>query len=177
MPKDQTIIDFEFIWKNINHTLTEREEIFLFQWLNESPSHQLYFDKATRYYLEGSVFNGNKTETEKAWKALKNRRLKSGYNKSGWIVSISAAAVAFFMITTFLLHPEKFKSAPLLACKTKIIKPGTNQALLTLDDGSVHDLTTSKNLMLTDDGAEIKSQGAKPEYTKKKKDDLFSTIK
>lgn len=166
MPKDQTIIDFEFIWKKINHTLTEKEEIFLSQWLNENPSHQLYFDKATRYYQEGSVFNGNNTETDKAWNALKNNGLKGGYNKSRWIASISAAVVAFFMIATFLLHPEKFSTDPLSANKTKIIKPGTNQALLTLDNGSVHDLTTSKNLLLTDGGAEIKSQGSKLEYTK-----------
>lgn len=168
MPNDQTIIDFEFIWKKINHTLTEKEEIFLAQWLNENPSHQLYFDKATRYYLEGSVFNGNNTETDKAWNTLKSKGLRGSYHKSRWIASISAAVVAFFMIATFLLHPEKFRTAPISANKTKTIKPGTNQALLTLDDGSVHDLTTTKNLLLTDGGAEIKSQGSKLEYTNKK---------
>jgi transmembrane sensor len=166
MAQDRTIIDFEFIWKKINHKLTVEEDKFLSQWLDESPSHQCYFDKATRYYMEGSGFDGTKTETDKAWKALKNRGLKGRRNKSAWLISVSAAVAAIFLVATFLLHPEKFKTAPLLTSYTKIIRPGTNQAILTLDDGTVHDLTASKNLVLTDGGAEIKSQGDKLEYTK-----------
>lgn len=168
MPIDRTIFDFEIIWKKINHTLTDEEDKFLSQWLNESPSHQRYFEKAVRYYQEGSDFSDSNAETEKAWKTLKNNRLKSRRNKSGWIISLSAAAAAIFLIVTFLLSPTRMEVAPIAINHGELIKPGTRQALLILNDGSVHDLTASKNLVLNDGGAEIKSEGAKLEYTTKK---------
>src|SRR5659263_353489 len=112
MPIDRTIFDFEIIWKKINHTLTDEEDKFLSQWLNESPSHQRYFEKAVRYYQEGSDFSDSKAETEQAWKTLKNNGLKSRRNKSGWIISLSAAAAAIFLIVTFLLPPTKTKVQP-----------------------------------------------------------------
>jgi len=167
MPIDRTIFDFEIIWKKINHTLTDEEDKFLSQWLNESPSHQRYFEKAVRYYQEGSDFSDSNAETEKAWKTLKNNRLKSRRNKSGWIISLSAAAAAIFLIVTFLLPPKRIEVAPMAINQGELIGPGTRQALLILNDGSVHDLTASKNLVLKDGGAEIKSEGTKLEYTEK----------
>lgn len=168
MPIDRTIFDFEIIWKKINHTLTDEEDKFLSQWLNESPSHQRYFEKAVRYYQEGSDFSDSKAETEQAWKTLKNNGLKSRRNKSGWIISLSAATAAIFLIVTFLLPPTKTKVQPIAINHGELIKPGTRKAILILNDGSVHDLTASKNLVLKDGGAEIKSEGAKLEYTTKK---------
>jgi len=167
MPKDRTIFDFEIIWKKINHTLTDEEDQLLSQWLNESPSHQRYFNKAIRYYEEGSVFSGSKTETESAWKALKNKGIKERQSKSRWIISLSAAVVAIFLIVTYFLPTKNTNNSSLVAGHTEIIKPGSNQAILTLNDGSVHDLTASKNLVFNEGGAVIKSEGTKLEYTEK----------
>lgn len=167
MPKDRTIIDFEIIWKKINHTLTEKEERLLSQWLNESPLHQQYLDKAMHYYQQGSDFTDPVTETGKAWTALNIKNLKSRNHKSGWIIALSAAAAAIFLIVTFLFPPKKTEVVPIAKNKGELIKPGTRQAILILNDGSVHDLTSSKKLVLNDGGAEIKSEGTKLEYTEK----------
>lgn len=168
MPKNPTIIDFEIIWKKINQSLTVEEEILLSQWLNESPAHQRYLENAMKYYLGDSGFSRNKTETDKAWKTLKNKILKGNQRNSRWIIALSAAAAAIFLVVTFLFSSKKIENLPVTAINTELIKPGTNQATLILNDGSVYDLTSSKNLVLTEGGSEIKSEGTKLQYTKKK---------
>jgi len=168
MPKDRVIIDFEIIWKKINQSLTEEEEILLSQWLNESASHRRYFDKAMRYYLEGPGFNEGKSDTEKAWEALKGKGLKVNQNNSRWIVSLSVAAVAIFLLVTYLLPSKRNEIAPIATVTEGPIKPGSNQALLILGDGSVHNLAASKDLVLNEVGSEIKSDGTKLQYTNKK---------
>ena len=164
------IIDIEIIWKKINNSITDEEEILLSQWLNESPAHQRYLNKAMQYYREGSGFSGNNAEIKKAWKALKIKKIKGDQRNSRWIISLSAAAVAIFLIVTYLLPSEKIGIAPIAASKIELIKPGTNQATLIIHDGSVYDLTESKNLLLTEGGTEIKSEGNKLQYTEKKED-------
>ena len=174
MAKDRTILDFEIIWKKINHKLTEEEELFLSQWLNESPSHQQYFDKASRYFDEGSAFTGHKTDTDQAWKKLKSKALKKRSTKSAWIQYLSVAAVISVII--ILLFPtHKPENDTLAISRTAIIKPGNSKAVLILNDGSVHDLTTSKHLVLTESGADIKVEGNKLLYTEE--EDVSKSIK
>ena len=174
MAKDRTILDFEIIWKKINHKLTEEEELFLSQWLNESPSHQQYFDKASRYFDEGSAFTGHKTDTDQAWKKLKNKALKRRSTKPAWIQYLSVAAVISVII--ILLFPtHKPENDTLAISRTAIIKPGNSKAVLILNDGSVHDLTTSKHLVLTESGADIKVEGNKLLYTEE--EDVSKSIK
>jgi len=174
MAKDRTILDFEIIWKKINHKLTEEEELFLSQWLNESPSHQQYFDKASRYFDEGSAFTGHKTDTDQAWKKLKNKALKRRSTKPAWIQYLSVAAVISVII--ILLFPtHKPENDNLAINRTTIIKPGNSKAVLILNDGSVHDLTTSKHLVLTESGADIKVEGNKLLYTEE--EDVSKSIK
>jgi transmembrane sensor len=170
MPKDRAIIDFEIIWKKINHCLTEEEELSLSKWLNESPVRQKYMDNVMKYYLEGSGFDGAKAETEKAWKVFNAKKIKSRHTNLRWIVSLSTAAAAIVLIIIFLRpHSEKTKITPLAASKLELIKPGTSQATLVLDDGSVYDLAASKNLVLNEGGSVIKSEGTKLQYTEKSK--------
>ena len=167
MPKDRVIIDFEIIWKKINHSLTEDEEQLLSQWLNESASHRRYFDEAKRYYLEGSGFKENKTDTERAWRTLRNKGLKVNKRNSRWIVSLSVAVVAIFLIVTFLLPSKKIENKLVKSNKVELIKHGTNRATLILDDGSVLDIASSQNLQLTEGGSDIKIEGTKLQYTGK----------
>jgi len=168
MPTDRTIIDFEIIWKKINSTLTEEEEFLLSQWINESPEHRTYFDNAIKYHREGSSFNVNKAETENAWKALKIKKIIGNRRKLGWIIPMTAAAAVILLIITLLAPDEKIVTIPELTINTEIINPGTNRATLILDDGSVYDLTATKNLQLTDGGSAIKSDGTRLEYTEEK---------
>jgi len=164
MVKGRTILDFEIIWKKMNHKLTEEEELYLSQWLNENPSHQQYFDKASHYFDEGSSFSGHKTDTEQAWILVKNNALKKRSTKTLWIQSLSVAA-AIIVIIIFLFPTHKSENGPLANGHTTIIKPGNSKAVLILNDGSVHDLTASKHLVFTESGTDIKIEGNKLLYT------------
>ena len=166
MSKEQTIIDFEIIWKKLNHTTTENDEILLTQWLNETSDHQKYLDKAIRYYREGSGFGDSAAETEEAWKALKKELLKNNQHNFRWIISLAAAAVVtIFLVITFLFPGKKIDVKPIVSNEMELIKPGSNKATLILDDGSVYELGSSKNLKLAEGGSEIKSEGNKLQYT------------
>lgn len=179
MPNDQLIIDYDLIWKKINSSLTVEEEILLSQWLNESPLHQQSLDKAIHYALEGSSCPDDKAETAQVWKTLRYKGLNGNRISSRWFISMAAAIAALIMVGTFLFPAKKIHVNPLGAKRIEIIKPGSNQAILTLNDGSVHDLTASGNLVLTEGGSEIKSEGAKLLYTESKdasKEIMYNTL-
>ncbi len=168
MQKERTIIDFEIIWKKINHSTTEQEERLLSGWLKENPAHQRYMDNAMNYFHEGSIFEDNKTMSENAWKAMNIKERQSATHRTAWIISISAAVIAILMAINYLIPNNELSIAPLAMEKAIQIKAGTNKALLILNDGSVHDLTASKSLVLNEGGAEIKSAGDKLQYTRQK---------
>ena len=178
MPKKRAIIDFEMIWKKIDHSLTEEEELLLSQWLDESPLHQKYLDDATQYYLRGSSFNANKAETKKVWETLKNNKLRDRKNYMAW--SIPAVAAALVVVAAIYFLPAgKTTTTPVISNQLEIIKPGTNKARLILNDGSVYDLSSSKSLVLTEGGSEIKSEGTTLQYSDKKNDNqniAFNTL-
>ena len=167
MPEERVIIDFEIIWKKINHSLTEEEEILLTQWLNESGAHRRYFDKAKKYYINGSTIRPGKSKTDIAWEKLKSKTIKEDRRNLRRVISLSVAAAAVFLIVCFLLPPEKAKKIDTLASVQKVesIRPGTNQATLILDDGSVLDLALAKNLQITEGGSDISIEGTKLQYT------------
>ena len=167
MPKVQTIIDFEIIWKKINGSLTTDEEILLSQWLDEHPTHPKYLEKALRHYREGLKPGVNKAETEKAWRKLKNRGLKIDRTFSRRRITVAAAVITILLIIPFLLPSKRVKDKSIAIHKGEPIKPGSNKATLILDDGSVYDLTSSKKLLISEGGSEIKSEGDKLEYTEK----------
>lgn len=180
MPKDRVIFDFEIIWKKINQSLTGEEEILLSQWLNESASHRRYFDKAMKYYLEGSDFEESESETDKAWKAIKNKLVKNNRSYTKWIISLSAAAVIIFMIVIYPLPSKKTGNSQVNNSKIEQIKPGSNQAILILNDGSVLDLAATKKLQLNEGGSNIEVEGSKLLYTKESNVPLetkYNTIK
>jgi len=167
MPESRAIIDFEIIWKKINQSLSEEEEMLLSQWLEENVSHRRYFDDAMRYYLEGSNFGEGISDTKKAWKKLKINGLKKNRNNVRWIISLTAAAVTIFMMITYLAPSRKLENGLVQAKKVEQIKPGSNHATLVLDDGSTVDLASSKKFQLTEGGSDIKIEGAKLQYIEK----------
>ncbi|MCK9639320.1 MAG: DUF4974 domain-containing protein [Prolixibacteraceae bacterium] len=167
MPKEHSIIDFEIIWKKINGNLIVQEELFLSKWLDESPLHRQFYDNAIHYYQEGSNFSDAKLETEKAWESLLTEISKESRSRSRWINPVSAVVFATILIAGLIWSFSKTEMPADTAQKAQQIKPGTNQAILVLHDGSVHNLSTSVNLILNEDGAEIKGGGTKLQYTEK----------
>jgi transmembrane sensor len=169
MNKEQTIIDFEIIWKKINLSLTTKEEAILSQWLNEDSSHQKFLDDAVRYHNEGSDFADLKAVSAKGWDNLAIKGSKNNNRQSIWIISAAAAAViTLLMVVTYFMPVKKEEMNALAFRKAELIQPGTNQATLRLADGTIHDLSAKQSLVLNEGGSEIKSEGSKLQYTQKK---------
>jgi len=86
---------------------------------------------------------------------------------SRWIIGLSAAVVIISLMITYLRPDNKLEMERFALEKAELIKPGTNKALLILNDGTSHDLTASNDLLLNEGGSVIKSEGTKLTYTKK----------
>ena len=166
MSKQQTIIDFEIIWRKINSSITTDEEQLLTSWLEESPAHQEYLHKAMRYYHEGSRPNISRSETEKAWRKLKRKGIKTNRIISLPVIGVAAAVIAVMLYIT-VFYPNTKRNDNSISVHIEHIRPGSNKATLILDYGSVYDITSSKKLLISEGGSEIKSEGDKLQYTEK----------
>ncbi|MEI6566338.1 MAG: FecR domain-containing protein [Verrucomicrobiota bacterium] len=167
MTNRKTIIDIELVWKKINQTISEEEDQLLEQWLNESPDHQKYMTQATKFFLHGSGFPEGNEATVKGWSIVKSGIKVKNRLYAGWIISLSAAVVAIFLILHTLLPTKTNETNPLAPVLAGLIGPGSNQAVLIMDDGTVHDLASTKNLVLKEGNSEIKREGSKLQYTAK----------
>lgn len=170
MPKERSLIDFKLIWGKINHTLSAEEDIFLSKWLDESYLHQQYFDNAERFYKQGSSFIDTKSETERVWSAIQGKLNKESHSRYKWILPLTIATAAIILIVSLVIRDKKVEPSFVAATQNETVQPilpGTNKATLTLNDGSVHNLTSAGNLILTEDGASISNEGTKLKYTEK----------
>src|SRR5665647_73986 len=170
MPKERSLIDFKLIWGKINHTLSAEEDIFLSKWLDESYLHQQYFDNAKRFYSQGSSFIDTKSETERVWREIQGKLTNGSHYRTKWILPITIATSAIILIVSLIIRDKKIVPPFVATTQNETvqpIRPGTNKATLTLNDGTVHNLTSAENLILIEDGASILSEGTKLKYTEK----------
>jgi transmembrane sensor len=167
MTNRKTNIDIELVWKKINQSITDEEEQLLEQWLKERADHRRYMDRAKHFFTNGSDFPKSNNDTEMAWNKVESKVRKKHRFSLGWVASLSAAAMILFLIIHTFVSPtttEKKSSAPKIA---SLVMPGSNQAVLTLDDGTVHNLSGTNNLVLKEGNYEIKSERSKLQYTAK----------
>ncbi len=158
------MIDFEIIWKKINDRISDEEEILLKRWLDEQPSHRLYYENALRFYTSGTQFVNSPAELEKAMRNIHHKTgIRSPYRKTQIIAFTSIAASILLLLYFQYFSPFEFGNS-LTTQQVQSIVPGSHKALLILDDGSEHDLSEGKNSIIDADGATIKNTGNKLEY-------------
>jgi transmembrane sensor len=157
-------IDFEIIWKKIHTSLSEEEEELFKSWLEENSTHREFVNKVSRYYNEGSGFKKNPAEVKKSWnkvyKAISINKAKRT-RRIVYALSITAGMVIFIII--LLLKPGQ-REKLVFSDYESIIKPGSKQATLILDNGSAYKLTEETDLSLEDGGTLINTNGKALEY-------------
>lgn len=157
-------IDFEIIWKKIHNKASEEEVILFDQWLEQNASHRKYYQHALRYYTNGTQHTNSSAELKKALRTIYRKAgIHSPYRNTQIIAITSIAASILFIIYFQFFTVEKpvvIKNRHL----TQSIVPGSNKAILVMADGSEHDLTSGKSLIIATDGTEIKNTGSKLEY-------------
>lgn len=173
------IIDIEIILKKINNTISEKEEIFLKEWLEENTEHQKYFEKAKEYFENGSAFDENPADSKLAWENINS----SGSNGNSWkkVVRLGtsiAAAISLIVALVYLFGSNQQDATPPMA-KVEQIKPGEPKATLVLGDGTKYDLSQGGNVNLNSGGAAINSEGAAIKYTENSKEQaqlIYNTL-
>ncbi|MFC4097714.1 FecR family protein [Euzebyella saccharophila] len=129
-------MEFELIIKKINNTLTEAEAQVFKDWYAASKEHRAYFHRVERDYAQ----NPKEVDIETAWTKL-STRISPGKPRffflkyaAIFLVLISVTASLYYFQATNI---EK-DGVPKIVSKTSIttIQPGSDKAVLTLEDGS-----------------------------------------
>ncbi len=178
-------MDFEVIWRKIHASISPEEEEALNNWLAEHEDHRRLFENAKRFYGRGSEVEIKSVNKEEAWlKVASNmygrQRSKVLYPKFAF--GIAAGVILLLGLSYYFWHAaEKIPvSTPVIA--HQVIAPGTDKAILILDDNSSYELSAEQNLSLSAGGSRISSIGNALKYTQdegapKPKEIRYNTLK
>ena len=158
-------IDFEIIWRKYHSKITIEEDEQLQAWLHANKSHRQYFDDVNRVYSEGSFVDNNSVDVYAAWGNIQRHQQANRSKKINRLVYFSSSiAAGLFLIIYLLFIIPREESIITTSESIQLIEPGSEKAILILDDGSTLDLSVNKELSIKEGGALISSQGAGLEY-------------
>lgn len=162
MSKQRNIIDFEIIWKKIYKEMISDEENKLLQsWLEEAPVHQEFYEQVQRFYAEGSHFRNNEG-LKKAWKNVQ-RKTRNVRKTVFRLATVASGIAASILIIAVLFYFTNKNSEPGVT-GNELIKPGTDKAVLVLNDGSEHNLLPGKSFFFREGHSILHSTEGKLEY-------------
>ncbi|MFV0591008.1 MAG: FecR family protein [Draconibacterium sp.] len=171
--KGKRNIDFSLIWKKIHNKNFEDKE--LNKWINESAGKKEFFKNAKEFYETGSSFHKTPANSGDAYQKLLRKINRRRFIRLG----TSAAAVLTLAVSIFIVvnqHPED-------TVANDTIIPGTDKAILILNNGTEVDLSEKKEIVLKEKDTKIASNGKTLEYhTEKKaekpeKEIIYNTLK
>lgn len=172
--KGKKNIDFSIIWKKIHGNNSGDEE--LNAWMNESDNKKEFYKSARKFYEEGSSFDKIPLSSEKAYRKLSNSIKRRRFIKIG----SSAAAVLVVAVSVFIAINHQSKES---LEANQGIKPGTDKAVLVLNNGKEIDLSENKEILLEEKDTKIESDGKTLEYhsekkhKRRKKEIIYNTLK
>lgn len=151
-----THIQYIYIWKKLNNSISPEENELLTKWLNESTEN-------LQFYLSAKEFESNKSvdNTSINWlkleKKIKQRKIKR-------IALYSCAATIIGVIFFITLFNNNTDTSPSLA-----LKPGIDKATLILSDGNSYLLEDTSDFCIEERGVKIKSKKGTLVYNSQKK--------
>ncbi len=163
MSKQRNMIDFAVIWRKIHQeTIPDQENKLLQNWLEEDPGHLEFYEQAQRFYTEGTRFRDHE-ELKKAWKSVRQRTLHTQRTFVRLATFASGIAASILIIAALFYFTNKNSETTVNG--DGLIKPGTDKAVLILNDGSLHNLPAGKSFVLKEGDAKLSSTGENLEYT------------
>ncbi len=129
-------MEFKFIIKKLNHTLTPEEEKVFEAWLKESKEHQDYFRKVKKGFSQ-NVFA---VDVDKGWEAIENRIKSTTTNKTIrshrkialWKYVAAASLLILLGVSGYFGFLNIFSKH----AKAKMASREVNAVTLTLKDGT-----------------------------------------
>ena len=147
------IIDWQLVRKRVDGILSDEERDRLESWINESPDHRLFVERACRYY-EREIPSVDDGKISVAWQRFvqdhPQTSRKIGYR---WIWTIAASVL--ICLGGWFLWQNQAKRIPVTVVENTI-QPGRNCAVLLLSDGQKVNLQLQQTgQVLTDNEASI----------------------
>lgn len=155
-------MEFEILIKKINHTLSEKEAKIFDSWYNDSAVHRAYFNRLKNNYSKEL----DPIDVEKAWiklsnklpdKDIENKNKKNFY----WKYAV-VAAIVLFIAVPFAINQLTDSNRPDHKTSASNIQPGSDKAILTLEDGSQISLDNNSKFI----NANMEVKGVKLSYNK-----------
>jgi len=174
--KSNHIIDWQLIRKQVDGTLSDWERNRLENWMNESPDHRQFVERACRYYdQEIPPIDEKKTST--AWQRfIQSHPQTSRKINYRWIRT--AAASVLICLGSWILWPEEPEETPVTVAENTI-QPGHDYAILVLSDGQEVKLQLQQTQqILTDNKANIYLDSTTITYESNnvQEDSIYNTI-
>jgi hypothetical protein len=161
------MIRSDIIWKKINNTLSKEEEVEFSKWI-EKKEHQLYYNKALKYFKNGSDFNNDKINIESKWENFESRLIDSRLISkfSSKFITAAAASVTLLIISTLFFLNSQQNNSPLIS--EAVVQPGKSKARLILDGGESYELSQNNNFNISSGVIQISNEASKISYSKER---------
>lgn len=144
-------MEFKFIIKKLNKSLSKKEEIVFNQWYNESVKHRNYFENVKENYSNDIEH----IDVQKGWEEVNKKIGQKTKKVNLWKYAV-AASIALIISTTFIFKDKAKVIEPTIVNNN--IEVGSDKATLTLEDGSNIVLEKGRNYTtnnLTSNGEEL----------------------
>jgi len=121
-------MEFKFIIKKLNKSLSKKEEIIFDQWYNESVKHRNYFENVKENYSNDIEH----IDVQKGWEEVNKKIGQKAKKVNLWKYAV-AASIALIISFTFIFNDKSQVNEPTIVNNN--IETGTDKATLTLEDG------------------------------------------
>ena len=176
------MINSEIIWKKFNNMLSSEEEAEFSKWIKKK-DHQLYYERALRYFKNGSNFKNAGIDIESKWKNFESKLVDSrsfSHYSSKLTIALAASATSLTLSILFFLNLQQNNSPSI---SESAIQPGKSKATLILDGGQSYDLSQNKNFNFFSGVTQISNKGFKISYSNDKtnnktsfSDEIYHTL-
>lgn len=176
------MISSDIIWKKINNTLSKEDEVEFSKWIKKK-EHQLYYEKALKYFKYGSDFKNDEIDIESKWKIFESKLIDSrsiSKFSSNFITAVAASVTLLVIITIFFLNLSQDNSPLIIEA---VVQPGKSKATLILDDGESYELSQNNNFNISSGVTQISNEASKISYSKDKlnnkgssSDEIYHTL-
>ncbi|TKG95890.1 FecR family protein [Puteibacter caeruleilacunae] len=151
-------IDFKNIWRKIHLPNEQHDESSLRHWMGNRKKREQFYRDAEKYYLNGPKEKKTQDQIDASFANLSK---KIAYRKFRRVVS-RAAIVILIMGSSFWTWQRYIDSQQ--QDYSEAMSPGTDKAVLILDDGSSYDLTDEVPIVIKEKGTIIQSEGKSIHY-------------
>lgn len=159
--------DYSIIWKYFNASLTASEDEKLNEWLDASPTHNIYFENLKAQQENNANTDNFSINSSSVWRNIKlaPKRKKQHFWKIGIAASVLLIVAAYFGYEALKTEPEQI----IYSVENIQFEPGVKKATLILDSGEKLELESEKDTLIHEAEVIIKNSKSQLNYQTSRK--------